>query len=85
MIDKNLQTLYVGKTRNLKKRFYQHKKDKAWWNQVDCIEFSETSDFLIDIYEIYYINKFHALYNKKDTNIKYTDFNLKNLNWRKYE
>lgn len=85
--NKQNDVLYIGKTHCLKQRFFQHKQDKIWWNEVDKIEIAEIHKFLVDIYEVYYINYFNnikKLYNKKDINVRYTKFNLKNLVWEKY-
>lgn len=84
-LDKYGKILYIGKTDALKKRFYQHKKDKYWWKYVKRIEFALINKNLVDIYERYYINFYNTIYNKKDTKIKYKEFNLKLLEWSEFD
>jgi excinuclease UvrABC nuclease subunit len=78
------EVLYIGKTNNLKHRFNSHKQDKYWWNEIKKIEFTQINNFLVDIYERFYINYYKAKYNVKDSNMKYKEFNLKLLKWSEF-
>jgi excinuclease UvrABC nuclease subunit len=79
------ECLYVGKTIRLKSRFNQHKKDKEWWNEVHFIDYAECEkEFMIDLYEIFYINKMKTKYNAKDIKIKYMKFEYPELEFKPY-
>lgn len=78
------EILYIGKTNNLKNRFYGHKQDKYWWDEVKRIEFAQINNFLVDIYERFYINHYNTKYNKLDSNMNYKEFNLKLLKWSEF-
>lgn len=80
------ECLYVGKTNCLAARFSQHKRDKLWFNEVDYIMYARCpKEFMIDIYEIYYINTLSPKYNRKDINIKHIDFCYDKLKFKKYD
>jgi len=77
--------LYVGKTFTLKHRFYQHKKTKDWWIEVSKIEYAICEkSFMVDIYEIYYINLLKPKYNAKDTNITIFKFDYPQLKFKSF-
>lgn len=80
------EVLYVGKTSKLSARFNQHKKDKSWFNEVEYIKYSNCpKEFMIDLYEIYYINSLNPKYNRKDININHINFSYPELTFKKYE
>jgi len=84
--DKNNTCLYVGKTTHLLPRFRQHKQDKNWWVEVNRIEVAECKmEFMIDLYEIYYINTLKPLYNVKDTKIKFMRCDYPELDFGQYD
>jgi excinuclease UvrABC nuclease subunit len=84
--NQNNECLYIGKTYHLKPRFIQHKKDKAWWNEVVKIEYGECiKDILVDIYEIYYIDKLKPKYNIKDIKIKFMKCHYPELTFINYD
>lgn len=79
------EVIYVGKTIDIKQRFYQHSK-KDWWHEVVKIEISELETKLWwDIYEQFYINKHKTKYNVKDTKIKYKKFDYPELDFKIYK
>jgi predicted GIY-YIG superfamily endonuclease len=78
------EIIYVGKTINLKQRFYQHSK-KDWFKEVTNIDIAEVSKLFVDIYEQYYINYHRTKYNIKDINQKYKKFYYPLLHFNKYE
>jgi len=84
-LNQEKEVIYVGKTNKLRVRFSQHEKDKIWWNEVKYIEYTTIGGKLwCSIYEVYYINKTKAKYNKADTNIKYKKFNYPELSFKPY-
>ena len=69
MLLKDNQPLYIGKSKNLHRRLLQHSKDKWWFFNTDKIlyyDFDNKTD--MDIYEIYYINKFNPPFNTDTKN-----------------
>jgi excinuclease UvrABC nuclease subunit len=81
----NNECLYVGKTGHLKSRFNQHKRDKIWWAEIERIEYAICEkEFMIDLYEIYYINTLDPKYNLKDTRIKHLNFKFPQLTFFRY-
>jgi len=84
--DKDNVCLYVGKTIKLKSRFNQHKQDKDWWQEIVKIEYAEVGrDFMIDLYEIFYINELKGKYNAKDIKVKYARFDYPKLEFVEYD
>ena len=84
--NKNDECLYVGKTNRLSNRFSQHKRDKIWFKEVEYIMTSQCKkEFMIDMYELYYINTLKPKYNRKDINIKHVDFYHEELIFKKYK
>jgi len=84
-LNKKGEVIYIGKTYELKKRFAQHKKDKSWWNEISDIETAEVKDrFWLSIYEVYYINKFKAKYNKADIRVRFKKFEYPELTFNPY-
>jgi excinuclease UvrABC nuclease subunit len=85
--NENNQCLYVGKTIHLKPRFLQHKQ-KEWWDQVYRIEYAELPkgrEFMVDLYEVYYINSSKPKYNAKDINVKYMVWSYPLLEFKNYD
>lgn len=69
--------LYIGKTKNLHRRLLQHSKDKWWFFETDKIlyyNFNNKTD--MDIYEIYYINKYLPIFNSDTKNDKIFSYDL---------
>ena len=84
--NKHHECIYVGKTNNPPLRFSQHKRDKDWFNEVEYIKYAECPiEYMIDIYEIYYINKINPKYNKKDIKLIHSYFQYPELNFKLYE
>ena len=83
-LDKDNNVLYIGNTKDILSRILNHKNlPEECYDNVECIEFARVKNEMeMDIYEIYYINKFNPQYNKKS---KYKsgsgDFNLEPLNF----
>lgn len=79
----NRGVIYVGKTIDSNTRFAHH-LDKNWINEVVEVEYVELynrSD--MDIYELYYIDKYKPKYNKicnRESTFSYT---LPELKWKK--
>jgi hypothetical protein len=67
VIDNNNNVLYIGKTVNVHQRMSQHKTSKWWLKKVDIKVAEVPNKALMDIYEIYYINKFNPPFNIKDS------------------
>lgn len=87
--DRN-ETIYVGKTKNIKNRMISHFTSghlpKECYNAISKILYAEFSSGIdMDIYEIYYINKYKPKYN---TESKYesnsTVFVFSDIEWKKY-
>lgn len=84
--NKQNECVYVGKTTHLKSRFYQHSNTQPWFNEVTRIEYAQcVKEFMIDIYELFYINTIKPKYNKKDTKIQHMNFDLDELNFKIYK
>lgn len=63
-INKGNEIIYIGKTTNLNRRIRNHILDKCWFNEVNKILYAEcTSRTDMDIYEVYYINKWNPCHN----------------------
>lgn len=80
---KEKSPLYVGKTKNLHRRLLQHSKDKWWFFNVDKIlyfDFDNKTD--MDIYEIYYINKYMPPFNSDVKNEKSFSHELPNVDFK---
>ena len=77
MYDKNDVALYVGKTKDIKRRVYQHFNTdiESWKSDVSKIKYLNCiTEVDMSIYEIYLINKLSPKYNKSlvfsdDTNL----------------
>ena len=77
MYDKNDVALYVGKTKDIKRRVYQHFNTdvESWKSDVSKIKYLNCiTEVDMNIYEIYLINKLSPKYNKSlvfsdDTNL----------------
>jgi excinuclease UvrABC nuclease subunit len=83
--------IYVGKTNDMKRRMRQHflrghlpKECYKKTNEVQYIKFK--SELESSIYEIYYINKFKPIFNKKDKfrTLDVPEILKENHNWSKY-
>lgn len=75
--------LYIGKTKNLHRRLLQHSKDKWWFFAIDKIlyfEFDNKTD--MDIYEIYYINKYMPPFNSDVKNKESFSHELPNIEFK---
>jgi excinuclease UvrABC nuclease subunit len=86
--DKDNVCLYVGKTIHLKPRFLQHKQDKDWFNEVVKIEYAQLPkgrEFMVDLYEIHYINILGGKYNAKDINVLYQKWTYPELAFKEYD
>lgn len=84
--DKDENPLYVGKTKNIKRRIYQHKRDKNWFNEVLRIDIAYTFNKTnTDIYEIYYINLLKPKYNIASLYNENVITKLEELNFYVYE
>jgi len=71
MVNKNNEIIYIGKTINIDQRLRQHMmdKDKKWFKTVNKIYYAECLNKTdMDIYEIYYINKFNPCHNIQSVN-----------------
>lgn len=86
-LNKNGEVIYVGKTNNMKNRQKSHDKEKFWFCEVCKIEYAEVlNKTLMDIYELYYINKFSPKYNivaNRSDNV--LSLNLEDLYFINYE
>ncbi len=84
--DKNDLVLYVGQTSNIDSRIRNHLNNKYWIKQgykfyiYKC--FNKTD---VDIYEIYYINKHKAFYNKENANDINFSINLQDVEFTLYK
>jgi hypothetical protein len=64
LLNKNNEIIYIGKTKNINKRLKGHIQDKKWFDEIDKILYTDCiSKTDMDIYEIYYINKYNPCYN----------------------
>lgn len=90
-LDNKNQVIYVGKTENIKNRMMTHFTSsghlpKECYQSVANILYTEfNSGVDMDIYEIYYINKYKSKYN---TESKYesnsTNFTFSDVKWETY-
>lgn len=65
-INKDNNVIYVGQTENLKKRIASHRAEKIWFNEIIKIEYHICKSKIdVDIYELYYINKYKSKYNSE--------------------
>ncbi len=76
---KDNEIVYIGKSKNIKHRIQEHKKDKLF-NNVKIILFKNEPD--INLYEPYLINKYKPIYNNDlktelSNNIKLPDIDLR--------
>lgn len=83
-VDLNGEIIYVGKTENLKKRFNQHKSEDMYKEcyKVEYIELENVAD--IEIYETYYINKYHPKYNLSKVYDSKPSFFIPEQEWKVY-
>jgi len=85
-IDKEGNILYVGKTTNITNRTTQHLQDKKWIDSNTEIYYAELPNKTdMDIYEIYYINKFNPKYNIRHMNEAVFSLVLPELNFKLYK
>lgn len=84
-IDSDNKVIYIGKTKDLKRRLRQHKREKEWFNEVNKIYFAEClNETDLNIYEVYFINKYTPIYNKKENyQVSFTT-KMKELQFRLY-
>jgi len=78
--------LYVGKTTNLQTRTNHHKNDKIWLSKDVELYYAELPNKTdMDIYEIYYINKYKPKYNTRFMNNIEFSIELPKLDFKLYE
>ena len=86
-LNKEQEVLYVGRTINLKKRISVHLKSghlpKSCYDNLDVIQYIVFDTFLdMCLYEIYYINLYDCIYNKKDKDCEnHTTVIFKDRQW----
>lgn len=85
-INKNGDIIYIGKSKNLKQRQQQHKKTTEWFNDIDEIEYMEFETKTgMDIAELYLINKYSPINNKKDNRGEDVNYMTINENWKGFD
>lgn len=84
---KDDRVLYVGITTSLERRFSQHSKGSAWWDEKDYMVFTLVeNETIARIYEMYYMNKFKTKYNIQDQRFEYVgNIGLSSLKFEKYK
>lgn len=86
MINIENETLYIGKTSNIENRVKQHKRDKYWMDDAVRVYYSELKNKTdMDIYEIYYINKYNPIHNKDFMNENQFSIKLPELEFVEYK
>lgn len=94
-LNNNNEVLYVGKSKDIISRIANHKTLlNSQYDEVETIEFASVKNKIeMDIYELYYINKYSPKFNKKDNfkcdvsglNLSDLDFKFKvNKDFLKY-
>jgi len=85
-VDSNENILYVGKTIDISNRTTQHIQDKKWIDNDTEIYYAELPNKTdMDIYEIYYINKYNPKYNIRYMNESIFSLTLPELNFKLYK
>lgn len=85
-LNKNNQLIYIGKTIEVKRRYFQHLHEGGWKkSEISKILYAEClSKSDMNIYEYYYINKLKPLYNKSLVNIDMPTIILPELEFKPY-
>ena len=66
-LDKDGDTIYVGKTVRMNNRQREHLKDSLWKDSISELIYTEVENkTIMDLYEIYLINTLNPKYNTKD-------------------
>jgi hypothetical protein len=85
MVNKDREIIYIGKSIDLKQRINQHMNDKDWFHEVNQILYTKCKTQTdMDIYEIYYINKFKPKHNKASMNSDIFSLILPDLTFNEY-
>lgn len=85
-VDNNDNILYIGKTTNIENRTKQHIHDKDWINKDTKLYYAELPNKTdMDIYEIYYINKFKPMHNTNYMNEATFSFALPELKFKLFK
>lgn len=74
LFNEKRELIYIGATKNLYKRFYQHRSQTVWFNsEAAYVSYILKKDLNIDIYEAetIYIAIYASLYNNKPDNFIY--------------
>ena len=75
--------LYVGKTKNINNRTTQHEDEKTWITNKTLLYYAELQNKTdMDIYEIYYINKYEPKHNTNYMNNSKPSFILSELDFK---
>ena len=89
-LNKNGEIIYIGKSKNLLSRQRNHRDNSSWFDDIDKIEYINLSSKIeMDVAELYLINKYTPINNKKDNradsisivsiNEDWNNFNIKEL------
>lgn len=89
-LNKNGEIIYIGKSKNLLSRQRSHRDNSSWFDDIDKIEYINLSSKIeMDVAELYLINKYTPINNKKDNradsisivsiNEDWNNFNIKEL------
>ena len=66
-LNKNGEIIYIGKSKNLLSRQRSHRDNSSWFDDIDKIEYINLSSKIeMDVAELYLINKYTPINNKKD-------------------
>lgn len=84
-INKSGEIIYIGKSKNLLSRQRNHRDNSSWFSEVENIEYiTLDSKIEMDIAELYLINKFSPINNKKDNRADMVNIVEINCEWIKF-
>lgn len=88
--DNNGQVLYLGKTKNLERRFREHfysnrQQEYEYIKKVYSIQYAEfETEINMCKFESYCIDRYNPIYNKKNESINYCEDDFKNVYFKQY-
>ena len=85
-LDKNEGIIYIGKSKNLLSRQRNHRDNSSWFDDINKIEYMNfCSKIEMDVAELYLINKYTPINNKKDNRGDDVGIVIINENWINFD
>lgn len=85
-LDKNEGIIYIGKSKNLLSRQRNHRDNSSWFDDINKIEYMNfCSKIEMDVAELYLINKYTPINNKKDNRGDDVGIVTINENWSNFD